>query len=186
MKTLLKAVVCICLAAAGAALGQSTPKTAAPATGTVKVATPGVTLNIYAVNASVTSRHTAEVPAGVYQAAVTCTREVVKDGTKEKYSISAGGLTGRPLKITVAAGEVTMVQAGPPLVAKVTLSPVRQRAPASDDNKLGRYVDIDLAVTGQGGEGYRVFRKDGKDVAPTFTIFDGTGKQIGEVRSGLG
>ena len=184
MKALLKAAVCICLAAAGAALGQSTPKTTAPATGTVKVATPGVTLYFYGANVSVTSSAPAEVAAGAYQAAVTCTREVEKDGRKEKYSILCGP-GGAHLKINVAAGEVTTVQAGPPLVAKVTLSPVRLR-PATSYDPGGRYVDIDLAVTGQGGEVYRIFKKNDQWVAPTFTIFDGTGKQIGQVCSGFG
>jgi hypothetical protein len=181
--------VCICLALAVAASGESAPAAVASSstniiatsTGTVRVATPSATvrLTVSGSHVVITSDKPVVLPSGThFYAWATYSKVDEKDGKKETRGLSAPNFS-----IKVAEGEVTTLNVGPPLVAKVTVGKVYVSSAAGDRPEV-RSIRIDLALTGQAGEVYRSITKSGAGEAlasgPSFTILDDKGAEIGQ------
>jgi len=157
-----------------AVLAQQTPA----ATGKVKLSVENAALDLKAADktqTAVSGSAEASLAPGVYTPAklVLSKRQVKEDAGKKQesqWTLSSRGPWGGLGKITVTAGETTVVKLGEPLTIKTD--------PTEGEDGA---MTIGLRVVGTGGEVYAPYAaKDGKPVAvpPKITIVDEAAKVL--------
>lgn len=135
--------VLVCLGAA------FTVQSATKPTGTLKVDTPGVLLELKIDGKAVPVPNGKEVPlpADTYKPAqITCGAQAPGKTKPEVWTIKSTGPFGKVATIEVTEGKLTTLEAGPPLVLKATV----RKANAAG----GKVVSVGLAILGKAGESY--------------------------------
>jgi hypothetical protein len=141
-KLSLVAAVLVCFAAA------FTVESATKATGTLKVSSPGVALELKIGEkpAPVPNGKEFPVPAGTYATArITCAAKSTK-APPEIWTIKSTGPFGKLTQIIVAEGQLTDIEAGPPFTLKVSVS--------NPTATGGKPVLIGMTIVGKSNEVY--------------------------------
>ncbi|HUU10893.1 MAG TPA: hypothetical protein VM431_10200 [Phycisphaerae bacterium] len=135
--------VLVCLGAA------FTVQSATKPTGTLKVATPGVLLELKIDGKAVPVPNGREVPlpADTYKPAqITCGAQAPGKGKPQVWTIKSSGPFGKLATIDVTEGKLSSVEAGAPLVLKASVG----KANAAG----GKVVTVGLSILGKAGESY--------------------------------
>lgn len=159
-----------------------TVQSAGKPTGSFKVATPGVVLELKTGSTPadkpmpVPTGKEVQLPVGSYSpASLTCYAQGAgARGKAELWSIKSVGPFGKLATIDVAEGTPAVIEAGAPLVLKVSAS-------APTKTPTGMVVTIGFTITGKSGEIYNsgMIKKGQNAVpAPSLRILDEKGTVI--------
>lgn len=162
-------VLAMCMAVA------VTVHSAPTAAGKLKVATPGVVLELKINGKPVPVPNGREIPlpVGTYQPALITANAQAKTGKAEIWSIKCTSAFGNLKQIEVKEGELTDINAGPPFVVKPIMYAMTEKG--------GKVQPIGLAIIGQAGEMYNsgtIMKGMTRVPAPQIRIVDEGGKII--------
>lgn len=153
-------------------------RSAATSTGTIKVATPGLVVDVLAPNGqkvSIPANREVPAPAGTYKTAGITQYGQETSGKKPAvWSIQSRGPYGKMKEVAVKSGQTTAIEAGAPLLVKLSVNVAKSAA-------KGTTVSIGLAVLGQAGESYNtgsVTRGKSRVPPPKVQIVDESGNEV--------
>ena len=149
--------------------------TALAAGGTIKVATPGLGLELKLNNKATPVPNGKEVPipAGTY---VPASIQYFTKGVGGMWSIKCTAGFGKLASIPVQDGATTTVEAGPPFTLRAFIS-------APQKSPQGTVVSIGLAITGKAGEQYSaatIMKGSSVSPAPQVRILDEKGAPLAQ------
>ncbi|MBE3064255.1 MAG: hypothetical protein IMZ69_04480, partial [Spirochaetes bacterium] len=164
-----------------------------PATGTLKVGTPGLVVTVRSAirgtartECVVSDAKEATLRPGRYEAV--SIRYSAKDEKGQTWTMTCPKDCGRLATIEVAEGNATVIEAGPPLVAKTTVEVQEARPPRGSvrapEAGAPKVLAVVYRLEGQAGESYepRAMRGVTPGPLPAVRIVDEAGKVLAEGR----
>lgn len=160
------------------AVGLATQvRSASPSTGSLKVTTQGLVVDLQAPTGqkvSLPANQEVPAPPGPYKTVgITQYGQENAGGKPVVWSIKCTGPFGKVATLSVNTGKTTTIEAGAPLVVKPTASLVK--------SAKGPEISVALAVVGSAQESYNtgsILRGKVRVPAPKAIILDANGKEV--------